>query len=188
MEKSSSYLILIAIALGSGAPTIRAQTPSITPGSKVRVSVMGQRARFVGIVQEQSADSLVVALSEGGSRKTIGLDQVGKLETWGKRRHPVGRGWALGTGIGALAGMLVAAPIDPPCSGGSWCIGPSDTGEMVVVGLLGGAIVGGLVGAIVGAATPHGWRSFDLKVLRPDRAGAGMGLSWRLALPAIRAP
>jgi hypothetical protein len=190
VNKFSPWFTLIGIALGAGAQETGAQTPSLTPGSKVRVSVLGQRARFVAILQERSADSLVVALpSEGGSRRTIGLDQVGKLETWSKRRHPVGRGWARGTGIGALAGMIIGSAVEPPCSGGGgWCIGPSSTGDMVAAGLITGALMGGIIGAVVGAATPEGWTSLDLKLIRPGEAGAAVGLSWRLTLPAIRAP
>ena len=185
MQRAIRDLTLFLIVLLPGTHAF-AQTTPVEPGARVRVSVAGQPDKLAGSLREQSRDSLVIADSETGILRTVGVDQVTKLEIW--RGHSVAKAWGVGTGVGALAGILVGATVDPPCSGGTWCIGPQDQGDMVVAGVVGGAVVGGVIGLVVGAVNRHGWVPLDLAVIRSQGPGTGVGLSWRIALPAVRAP
>jgi hypothetical protein len=182
-------LLLVVIAtLAAVVETAAAQAPVMTPGSKVRLTLGGQSGHVVGILQEQSPDSLRVAVTiEHGSLRTYDMDDVIKIEKWGKRRGVVGRSWALGTGIGALAGMGIGLAVPPACEGGGWCIGPDDQGDMVALGLVAGALLGGVIGAISGAMMSHGWLPLDLNMIRSAHV-TGIRMSWSVPLPAIRAP
>jgi len=183
MQRALRALFLIVLIPGT---TAFAQTTPVAPGARVRVSVAGQRDKLAGRLREQSTDSLVIADSETGVLRAVGVDQVTKLEIWGG--HSVAKAWVVGTGVGALAGILVGATVDPPCAGGGWCIGPQDQGDMVVAGVVGGAVVGGVIGLVVGAIRGHEWVPLDLAVIRSQGTGTGARLSWRIALPAVRAP
>ena len=188
MQRALSAWILILIASNTVKQAAVAQAPPAV-GTRVRVSLIGERDKLVGTLQEQSSDSLVVSLTaEGGIQRTIGVDRVARLEVSTKRRHPVGKGWAAGTALGALAGALAGALVEPTCGGNSgWCFGPHDTDDMIKAGLVGGAVVGGLVGAIVGAALPsHRWAPVDLSVMQANDAGTGLRMAWQVPLPPLR--
>jgi hypothetical protein len=179
---------LLAVLAGVSRPAV-AQTSTLTPGSKVRVHLAGQRQSLVGLYQESSRDSLF--LQESGAEaglRAVGLDQVTALETWGKPPGKMGRSVGLGVIIGAGAGALIGTAVPPPCAGDGWCIGPQDKGDMVLVGLAGGAIAGGLVGLLLSLDRPSGWIPTRLSLIQSVGSTDGVRLTWRFALPAMRAP
>jgi hypothetical protein len=172
--------------LSAGAGALMAQSPTIASGSRVRITVSGRGDKVIGILRERTPDSLLIVVgSSNGSLRSIGVDQVAKVETWARRPGIVGRSLAIGTGVGALAGLLAGLVAPPPCAGGAWCIGPQDQGDMVLVGVGGGALLGGIVGLIAGATNRDGWVPAGLWVIPPAGANAGFRVSWRLALPRI---
>ena len=186
MCRAFSGLVLISMILSPASGHLGAQAPAMAPGSQVRVTVSGRGDKVVGVVRAQTSDSLLIEVSAGkGSLRSIGVDQVAKLETWGKRPGIVGKSWAIGTGVGALAGLLAGLAAPPPCAGEGWCIGPQDQGDMVLVGIGGGALLGGIVGLVAGTTNRDGWVPVSLSVIRAADASAGVRLSWRVALPAM---
>jgi hypothetical protein len=166
-----------------------AQTTPLAPGARVRVSATGHGDKLVATLVEQTSDSVVIAVaSDSGTLRSLGLDQVTKLEMWRTRPGAMAKSWLVGTGAGALVGVLIGATTRPPCEGSGWCIGPQDQGDMVATGVVGGAVLGGLIGLVVGATNRHGWVPVELTAIRSDGSGSGMRVAWRLTLPAIRSP
>lgn len=186
MRPSFQGQVLVLMLLTAGSGALMAQSPTVASGSRMRITVSGRGDKVIGILRARTPDSLLIVVgSSNGSLRSFGVDQVAKVETWAKRPGIVGRSMAIGTGVGALAGLLAGLVTTPPCAGGGWCIGPQDQGDMVLVGIGGGALLGGIVGLFAGTTNRNGWVPVSLSVIPPAGANAGVRLSWRLTLPAI---
>ena len=148
----------------------RATVP-ITAGSRVRVKTPTLVAPLVANFLEQRGDTLVF-IEEGRGRGvwSFALSQIERLETTageaGRNKRPIGRGAAIGGGIGLLGGLLFAAAVQPSDS-------TKEYSRPLTAAL--GAGVGAGIGAILGARVKsERWVSVPLPrqlSLFPNRRG-----------------
>jgi hypothetical protein len=170
------------------ASAAAAQTPSLEPGTRVRVT-SDSLGRVVGVVAPAGRDTIAVTTPDGGSRVAIPVASVERLDV--SRGRTAGAGAARGALIGAAVsgGLGVAATglvyfyerrHDATRSCYESCyLGTAIVGVLSGVVLLGSTATGALIGAAVGA---EGWRRVPLA----DRVGVGptpdgAGLAVRLA-------
>lgn len=148
----------------------RATVP-ITAGSRVRVKTPTLVAPLVANFLEQRGDTLVF-IEEGRGRGvwTFALSQIERLETTagevGRNKRPIGRGAAIGGGIGLLGGLIFAGAAQPSDSTREY--------SRPLTGAL-GAGVGAGIGAILGSRVKsEGWVNVPLPrqfSLIPNRHG-----------------
>ena len=142
--------------------SLYAQTPSLEPGTLLRVSARG--IDLTGELVRWDADSLVVR-----SHDAVALSDVAQVERRVSRSRSRGaaRGALWGAGVGALVGTLVLLA-DEGCGGGSGCWIESRAGEV----LMGTALFGGLgagVGALIGVSFPGDrWEPVQLELRISD--------------------
>lgn len=138
--------------------SLYAQTPSLEPGTPLRVSARGHE--LTGELVRWDADSLVVR-----PHQAVALSDVVQVERRVSRSRSRGaaRGALWGAGVGAVVGTLVLL-VDEGCGGGPGCWIRSKEGEV----LMGAALFGGLgagVGALTGTVVPgNRWEPVRLEL------------------------
>ena len=144
---------------------------SVTPGSRVRVKTPTMVAPLIANFLEQRGDTLVFIEDERGRGVwSFALSQIERLETSsgeaGANRTPIGRGAAIGGGIGLVVGVVFASAATPSDSSKEY--------SKIMTGVA-GAGVGAVIGAIVGSrAKRERWVSVPLPrqlSLIPHRRG-----------------
>lgn len=162
-----------------GSVTLMAAIIWATPAASQRVVVdSGQRVRVRAeglpsgwsdaLMQSVIGDTVVVMLARDGSRVSLPLASIEKLEIW-RRRSP-------NTRTGALIGGAILGS-----AGAVWC-GYSYCDESRGVVFLGGAAVGALLGAGVGSTIRSDrWEAVAPGALiSPTPGGLTVGLRLRL--------
>lgn len=131
----------------------------LVPGARVRVTAQGMVAPLVANYLELRGDTLVV-FEEGSARGiwSFALDDIGRLETTlGERpfhRPYILRGTAIGSALGAAAGIVFAAVAKPP---------DPTTRYDRLLSAAAGAAGGGAIGALVGSRfKAESWRTVPL--------------------------
>ena len=180
--------VLIAVLLAS-PPTLRGQSAApagtLAAGSRVRLSRLGAKPR-VGIVVEQTADTLRVRWPEFSNSVAVPLADVSRLDVSAGRHRRVLRGMALGTlSVGAL-GAAVGAFAYQPCTSTEafgCLLAPTNRSEAVAVGGVLGGTLGLVVGSLVGLQSHESWKEVPLDSrrvaisLRPRADGAGVAVT-----------
>jgi hypothetical protein len=137
----------------------------------------GLDAGVKGTLEGVTDDSLQVRLEGGGPAVSVRLDAQTQLFLFTGRRSSAGRGAAIGTGIGALGGVVL---------GITGCLGIcDDPGAVVAAGVIVLGGIGAGIGLIVGAMSHHDtWvRVGSSQTVRPviTPSGYGIGLGLRLS-------
>jgi hypothetical protein len=127
---------LLVMALFIAAP-LAAQAPELRPGVRVRLTQYGSNGTVVGEIVRLTADSMVVATSQG--RASVSRPWITRLDvSTGRRRNVVGSLTAGVLGGGAVGAAVMVAGGD---------------GGAAYLGAAGGGVAGGLAGLIWGVAT-----------------------------------
>jgi hypothetical protein len=133
----------------TGVPPVRAVAPStIEPGAMIRF-VMGTESRLiVGHLSNLTADSLIIDRCTNCDRLRYGTREISRLEVL--RGSSRGKHFAVGLGIGALAGLTIAGlNYARPCHALD-----TDVCAFRAFGFVYGPPFGALIGGIVGASLP----------------------------------
>lgn len=135
--------ILALFALGMAVPPAAAQqSSSLTPGARLRVTLLGPGPRIqVGYLR--AMDDSTLTLGTAGSATAIPLASIDHLELSRGRKLSVPGGVA-GLLLGAAAGGTLGCLANKD-SYGVFCAGQDDT-KLIV-----GAVLGGAAGATLGA-------------------------------------
>ena len=108
------FVITTVVACSGGAapvetriPPVRAVAPStIAPGATIRFVVGTDSSLRVGHLSNLTADSLIIAQCTNCDRLRYGTREISRLEVL--RGSSRGKHFAVGLGIGALTGVIIA--------------------------------------------------------------------------------
>jgi hypothetical protein len=142
---ATAFLFVVSPVVVSG------QSESINPSSLQ----IGTRARILGPVADSKytfikvasarPDSLRYSLDKSADTKSLGWQQIRKMDvSTGGHRH-FGRGLGLGLVIGALGGLYLAST--------------GTHGEMRSLTQMVSTVEGGLAGAVIGGVLGFAWRT-----------------------------
>lgn len=157
----SRCLALVAVALVPAAAV--AQTPSVAPGTRVRVTSTALHLDHVeGLVQGVRGDTLAIVtpyrrmvlgrVVDDTATHDIPLNAVDGLQLSSGRVSNVGRGAGIGVLVGAGVGGLIGLAAMASTNGGDYFnFGP----EAIPMGMLGGGLTGLVAGSLIGAMSTH---------------------------------
>jgi len=150
------FIIMTVLACGGGAPPVetgippvRAVAPStIAPGATIRFVVGTDSSLRVGHLSKLTRDSLIVDRCPNCDRLRYGTREISRLEVL--RGSSRGKHFAVGLGIGALAGAIIAGiNYARPCHALD-----TDVCGFRAFGFVFGPPIGALIGGIIGASLP----------------------------------
>lgn len=164
----------LALALALAAPARAQDLGGLPFGARVRLTMHGRSAPFVGELRSVLDDTLVVAESMGAPDSLVPLARIRRVEVYRGRES----GWAftvLGVVVGGAAGALLAYNL--------WAPTGELEGDDILTFLLNlalqsgpaaTAVFGGLLGATVGGAAGHAAdRRERWENVRPERFRIG---------------
>src|SRR6267143_4244015 len=145
------FAIMTVVACGgaplveTGIPPVRAVAPStIAPGATIRFVVGTDSSLRVGHLSKLTADSLIINRCANCDRLRYGTREISRLEVL--RGSSRGKHFAVGLGIGALAGVIIAGiNYARPCHALD-----TDVCAFRVFGFFYGLPLGALIGGIIG--------------------------------------
>lgn len=134
----------------TGIPPVSAVAPStIAKGATIRFVVGTDSLPIIRHLGKLTADSLILERCANCDRLRYGIREISRLEVLrgsSRRRH-----FAVGLGVGALAGVVGAAVNNAaPCH--------TDVCDLRLLGFFFGPAIGALAGGIIGIALPTGQR------------------------------
>ncbi|SRR5258706_8101965 len=150
------FVIVTVVACGGGAPPVetgipvgRAVAPStIAPGATIRFVVGTDGSLRVGHLSKLTRDSLIVDQCPNCDRLRYGTREISRLEVL--RGSSRGKHFAVGLGIGALAGVIIAGiNYARPCHALD-----TDVCGFRAFGFVFGPPIGALIGGIIGVSLP----------------------------------
>jgi hypothetical protein len=125
---------------------VKTNALSLETGTRARILVATTDPKFTLItVVSARPDSLRYSLGGGSTSRSLGWQQITKMEASAGRHRHVGRGLGLGLLSGTLAGVALGAA--------------GKHGEERALNELGGAIGGAFFGTIIGGTAGFFWRS-----------------------------
>ena len=153
------FAIMTVVACGgappveTGIPPVRAVAPStIAPGATIRFVVGTDSSLRVGHLSKLTADSLMIDRCPNCDRLRYGTREISRLEVL--RGSSRGKHFAVGLGIGALAGVIIAGiNYARPCHALD-----TDVCGFRAFGFVFGPPIGALIGGIIGVSLPTGER------------------------------
>jgi hypothetical protein len=130
----------------TGIPVGRAVAPStIAPGATIRFVVGADSRLIVGHLSNLTADSLIIDRCTGCDRLRYGTGELSRLEV--HRGSSRGKHFAVGLGVGALAGLIIAfLQYIQPCH--------TDVCGLSALGFFFDPPEGALIGGIIGVSLP----------------------------------
>ena len=130
----------------TGVPAVRAVAPStIAPSATIRFAVGTDSRLRLAHLSNLTADSLIVDRCTNCDRLRYSTLEISRLEVL--RGSSRGKHFAVGLGIGALAGIVIAVlNYARPCH--------TDVCDLRALGFLYGPPEGALIGGIIGASLP----------------------------------
>jgi hypothetical protein len=134
----------------TGIPVVRAVAPStIAPGATIRFVVGTDSRLSVGHLSRLTADSLIIDRCTNCDRLRYGTREISRLEVL--RGSSRGKHFAVGLGIGALAGVIIAGlNYARPCH----ALLDTDVCGFRAFGFFYGPPIGALIGGIIGSSLP----------------------------------
>ncbi len=130
----------------TGIPGRRAVAPStIARGATIRFVVGTDSRLVVGHLRNLTADSLTIDRCPDCDRLRYGTGELSRLEVL--RGSSRGRHFAVGLGVGALAGLIIAFVQDiRPCH--------TDVCDLRALGFIFDPLGGALIGGVIGVSLP----------------------------------
>lgn len=150
------FVSMTVVACSGGAPPVetgipvgRAVAPStIAPGATIRFVVGTDSRLIVGHLSNLTADSLIIDRCTNCDRLRYGTREISRLEVL--RGSSRGKHFAVGLGIGALAGVIIAGlNYARPCHALD-----TDVCGFRAFGFIYGPPFGALIGGIIGVSLP----------------------------------
>ena len=131
-------------------PVVSAVAPStIAPGATIRFVAGTDSRLIVGHLSTLTADSLIIERCTECDRLRYGTREISRLEVL--RESSRGKHFAVGLGVGALAGLIAAVLNSAqPCH--------TDVCDLRDLGFIYGPPIGALIGGIIGVSLPTGER------------------------------
>ena len=151
------FVSMTVLACSGGAPTVetgipivRAVAPStIAPGATIRFVAGTDSRLIVGHLSKLTPDSLIIDRCSNCDRLRYATREISRFEVL--RGSSRGRHLAVGLGVGALAGFILAVLNNAqPCH--------TDVCDLRLLGFLFGPPTGALIGGIIGVSLPTGER------------------------------
>ena len=133
----------------TGIPVVLAVAPStIAPGATIRFAVGTDSRLSLGHLSKLTADSLIIERCANCVRLRYGTGEINRLEVL--RGSSRGKHFAVGLGIGALAGVIIAGlNYARPCHALD-----TDVCGFRAFGFIYGPPLGALIGGIIGVSLP----------------------------------
>jgi hypothetical protein len=177
---TAAITALLAVKLGAQG------TPELAVGSRIRIHPPPSPHRVtptVGHVTRLVADTLYLATESSGQVLWYHRSEIGRFDvSVGRRRHVL-RGFGIGAGIGALAGVAVGyGSGNDSCtpSEREWCILVFSREHKAFIAGTAFGVVGGVVGTLIGLRPTDDWRPGAMPRIsvRPTVSpGGGVGLA-----------
>lgn len=154
------FASITVVACGGGAPpaetgipVVRAVAPStIVRGATIRFVAGTDSRLFVGHLSTLTPDSLIIDRCTNCDRLRYGTLEISRLEVL--RGSSRGKHFAVGLGIGAFAGVIIAGlNYARPCHALD-----TDVCGFRAIGFIYGPPIGALIGGIIGVSLPTGER------------------------------
>jgi hypothetical protein len=139
----------VAPPVETNIPAIRAIALStIAPGATIRFVVGADSRLIVGHLGNLTTDSLIIDRCADCDRLRYGTREISRVEVL--RGSSRGKHFAVGLGIGALAGLAIAGlNYARPCHAGD-----TDVCGFRAIGFIYGPPFGALIGGIIGLSLP----------------------------------
>jgi len=150
------FVGMTVVACSGGAPPVETDIPpvravapsSIAPGATIRFVVGTDSRLIVGHLSNLTADSLIIDRCTNCDRIRYGTREISRLEVL--RGSSRGKHFAVGLGIGALAGVTIAGlNYARPCHALD-----TDVCGFRAFGFIYGPPLGALIGGIIGVSLP----------------------------------
>lgn len=150
------FVIMTVVACGGGVPPVETGIPpvgavapsTIAPGATIRFVVGTDNRLRVGHLSNLTADSLIIDQCTNCDRLRYGTGEISRLEVL--RGSSRGRHFAVGLGIGALVGVIIAGlNYARPCHALD-----TDVCGFRAFGFFYGPPFGALIGGIIGVSLP----------------------------------
>jgi len=171
-----TLLVSLCMTAASSLNVAAQQTP-VDVGSIVRLTLDGGRPPVMGRLSSLNAGALLVTQPDGEAT-SVAQGEILQAEVLMRRRNTL-RGALIGGGAGLVAGLLMVATADDPCSQdrSAFCddfLGWIDTFVLIWTPVTGAAL-GALVGTLV---VSERWAPAFL----PGRADGSVALRWTFPL------
>jgi len=142
----TTALILTVVPVALHGQLERINALALETGTRARILGVAPDSKFTLItVASARPDSLHYSLGGSSSTRSLGWQQIAKMEASAGRHRQVGRGLALGFVTGTLAGIALGAA--------------GQHGEARTLNELRDAIGGAFVGTIIGGTFGFSWRT-----------------------------
>jgi len=172
---TTALAAILALTLPGGVPQADSPTPapSVTIGSRARVTTGGTVRPTIGTVVSIGPDALVLKADGRDGLWAVARANIRRLEVSGGSRSRWADGALIGAGIGAMPGVLLTfGDIDSDVHGD----GPSPV-AVAAMGAVGGALVGAAIGRAIKAER---WLGCDVPrasvAVWPVRHGAAVSV------------
>ena len=150
------FVSMTVVACSGGAPPVETGIPvgravaasTIAPGTTIRFMAGTDSRLIVGHLSNLTADSLIIDRCTNCDRLRYGTREISRLEVL--RGSSRGKHFAVGLGIGALAGVIIAGlNYARPCHALD-----TDVCAFRAFGFFYGPPFGALIGGIIGSSLP----------------------------------
>jgi hypothetical protein len=188
MSRLVAVLLVVLLARPNVLVAQSAQTASsIRPGTLVRITQTGQKARVATMVSP-GTDTVLVRWEKSTGTAAVPLAEVSRLDVSTGRHRNLVKGAVLGTLGGAALGAVAAAATFEPCTSTApfGCFGAFESrGEAGTAGAVLAGAVGLVVGTVIGIRSHEGWHRVPLDARRvavaltPRGRATGLGVTLR---------
>ena len=188
MSRLVTALLVVLLARPDALVGQAAQSASsIRPGTRVRITQTGQKARVATMVST-GTDTVLVRWAETTGAVAVPLAEVSRLDVSTGRHRNLVKGAVLGTLGGAALGAVAAAATFEPCTSTApfGCFGAFESrGEAGVAGAALAGAVGLVVGTVIGMRSHESWHRVPLDARRvavavtPRGRATGLGVTLR---------
>ena len=142
----TTALILTVVPVALHGQLERINALALETGTRARILGVAPDSKFTLItVASARPDSLLYSLGGSSNTRSLGWQQITKMEASAGRHRHVALGLGLGLLTGTLAGIALGAA--------------GQHGEERALNELGGAIAGATFGTIIGGTTGFFWRT-----------------------------
>ena len=142
-----------------------------SPGDRIRIRQVDGTV-LSGTLTTLSPETIQLSVGSDDRMAEVPVAQIEVLETSLGQRRNYPKYIGITVAATSFVGAVIAVIAGEPCSAASgFCVGPETAGELILLGLAGGAIIGLPLGAVVGSVKrQERWNPVPL----PPRAESGL--------------